>query len=207
MTDTTSVGAPIELPVLDISNPLDPNAGKAMLDAATTYGFLYVDSKGTDFTPADVKRAFELSQTFFKSPAEEKATCRIEPNVRLRPLTHPSPKRPSPLMIPSRTGAGPECTWRPWTRNISEPSRQLTSQLTSPDRRLQRVSQPLPLLPSSSAHKRANRAFNFGEFINNQAQQPLPPALAPHEAEIAHFAELCQKTCARVLTLLALGLG
>lgn len=148
MTDTTSVGAPIELPVLDISNPLDPNAGKAMLDAATTYGFLYVDSKGTDFTPADVKRAFELvshdlsqyiynriallfrpqltrnqttqSQTFFKSPAEEKATCRIEPNVRLRPLTHPSPKRPSPLMIPSRTGAGPECTWRPWTPNTSE---------------------------------------------------------------------------------------
>ncbi|RAK79812.1 putative oxidoreductase, 2OG-Fe(II) oxygenase family [Aspergillus fijiensis CBS 313.89] len=154
MTDTTSVGAPIELPVLDISNPLDPNAGKAMLDAATTYGFLYVDSKGTDFTPADVKRAFELSQTFFKSPAEEKATCRIEPNNR---------------------------GWSGMHVETLDPEHQRTGDF--------------------------KEAFNFGEFINNQAQQPLPPALAPHEAEIAHFAELCQKTCARVLTLLALGLG
>ncbi|PYH78765.1 oxidoreductase [Aspergillus uvarum CBS 121591] len=154
MTDTTSVGAPIELPVLDISNPLDPNAGKAMLDAATTYGFLYVDSKGTDFTPADVKRAFELSQTFFKSPAEEKATCRIEPNNR---------------------------GWSGMHVETLDPEHQRTGDF--------------------------KEAFNFGEFINHKAQQPLPPALAPHEAEIAHFADLCQKTCARVLTLLALGLG
>lgn len=56
----SDVGPPIDLPVLDISNPLDPEAGKALLAAATKYGFLYVDSRGTDFTAAEVDRAFEL---------------------------------------------------------------------------------------------------------------------------------------------------
>ncbi|RAL13958.1 putative oxidoreductase, 2OG-Fe(II) oxygenase family [Aspergillus homomorphus CBS 101889] len=154
MTDATPVGAPIDLPVLDVSNPLDPVAGKAMLDAATKYGFLYVDSKGTDFTPDDVKRAFELSQTFFKSPTEEKAACRIEPNNR---------------------------GWSGMHVETLDPEHQRTGDF--------------------------KEAFNFGEFINHKAQQPLPPALAPHETEIAHFADLCQKTCTRVLTLLALGLG
>ncbi|PYH44587.1 putative oxidoreductase, 2OG-Fe(II) oxygenase family [Aspergillus saccharolyticus JOP 1030-1] len=154
MTDATTVGAAIDLPILDISNPLDPNAGKAMLDAATKYGFLYVDSKGTDFTPDDVKRAFELSQTFFQSPTEEKATCRIEPNNR---------------------------GWSGMHVETLDPEHQRTGDF--------------------------KEAFNFGEFIDSKAQQPLPPALAPHESEIAHFADLCQKTCARVLTLLALGLG
>jgi isopenicillin N synthase-like dioxygenase len=49
-------------------------------------------------------------------------------------------------------------------------------------------------------------AMNFGEFKDGKAQQPLPPSLAPHEAEIGHFASLCNKTCNRILKLLALGL-
>ncbi|PGH05370.1 hypothetical protein AJ79_06839 [Helicocarpus griseus UAMH5409] len=49
-------------------------------------------------------------------------------------------------------------------------------------------------------------AFNFGEFKNNKAQQPLPASLIPHEADLAHFISLCQKTCNQILTLLALGL-
>ena len=57
MADTT---VPIELPVIDISNPHDPAVGKAMLDAAAKYGFLYVNSKGTDFTTEDVDHAFGL---------------------------------------------------------------------------------------------------------------------------------------------------
>jgi isopenicillin N synthase-like dioxygenase len=48
--------------------------------------------------------------------------------------------------------------------------------------------------------------MNFGDFKNGKAQQPLPPSLAPHEEEINAFAELCNKTCTRILTLLALGL-
>ena len=48
--------------------------------------------------------------------------------------------------------------------------------------------------------------MNFGEFQNGKAQQPLPQSLAAHEAEIAHFADLCTRTCNRILKLLALGL-
>lgn len=51
---------PIELPVIEISNPHDPAVGKAMLDAAAKYGFLYVNSRGTDFTVQDVNQGFEL---------------------------------------------------------------------------------------------------------------------------------------------------
>jgi isopenicillin N synthase-like dioxygenase len=50
------------------------------------------------------------------------------------------------------------------------------------------------------------RAMNFGDFKDGKAQQPLPASLAPHESEIHGFAELCNKTCTRVLTLLSLGL-
>ncbi|PYI11111.1 Clavaminate synthase-like protein, partial [Aspergillus sclerotiicarbonarius CBS 121057] len=150
----TDVGPPIELPVLDISNPLDPAAGKALLDAATKYGFLYVDSRGTDFTATEVDRAFELSKTFFASPAEEKSTCRIEPNNR---------------------------GWSGMHTETLDPEHQRTGDF--------------------------KEAFNFGEFQNNKAQQPLPASLQPHESEIAQFSSLCNKTCSRILTLLALGLG
>lgn len=50
------------------------------------------------------------------------------------------------------------------------------------------------------------RAMNFGEFRDGKAQQPLPPTLAPHEAEIGHFASLCNQTCTQIMSLLALGL-
>ncbi|EZF31364.1 hypothetical protein H101_05018 [Trichophyton interdigitale H6] len=49
-------------------------------------------------------------------------------------------------------------------------------------------------------------AINFGEFKNNKASQPLPKSLVPHEEDLNRFTSLCQKTCARILTLLALGL-
>jgi Isopenicillin N synthase and related dioxygenases len=48
--------------------------------------------------------------------------------------------------------------------------------------------------------------MNFGDFKDGKAQQLLPPSLTPHEAEINGFAEICNKTCTRILTLLALGL-
>lgn len=48
------------VPIINISNPYDPSVGKAMLDAAAIYGFLYVDSQSTDFTVQNVERAFEL---------------------------------------------------------------------------------------------------------------------------------------------------
>ncbi|KAJ6078995.1 hypothetical protein N7467_008748 [Penicillium canescens] len=144
---------PIELPVIDISNPHDPAVGKAMLDAAAKYGFLYVNSKGTDFTAEDVDHGFELSKKFFASPAAEKETCRIEPNNH---------------------------GWSGMHIETLDPEHQRTGDF--------------------------KEAMNFGDFKDGKAQQPLPPSLKPHESEINDFAGLCNKTCTRILTLLALGL-
>ncbi|KAA8652565.1 hypothetical protein EYZ11_002373 [Aspergillus tanneri] len=154
MEDSKAVGPAIQLPVLDISDPNDTAVGKAMMDAATKYGFLYVNSKGSDFTAQDVEKAFGLSKDFFMSPVEEKSTCRIQSNNR---------------------------GWSGMHVETLDPEHQRTGDF--------------------------KEGFNFGEFENGRAQQPLPPSLAPHETEIGHFADLCNKTCSRILKLLALGLG
>ncbi|KAL4741935.1 hypothetical protein BDV11DRAFT_181700 [Aspergillus similis] len=154
MAESALAGTSIELPILDISNPENPAVGEAMLDAATKYGFLYVDSKGTDFTAEDVRKAFERSKSFFASPIEEKEGSRIQSNNR---------------------------GWSGMHSETLDPEHQRTGDF--------------------------KEAFNFGEFTTEgKAQQPLPPALAPHEAEIANFASLCTKTCNRILSLLSLGL-
>ncbi|OJJ50971.1 hypothetical protein ASPZODRAFT_126948 [Penicilliopsis zonata CBS 506.65] len=153
MADPAPIGPPIELPVIDISNPDDPTVGKKMIDAAAKYGFLYVNSKGTDFAVEDVEKAFKLSKEFFASPYEEKEGCRITPNNR---------------------------GWSGMHTETLDPEHQRTGDF--------------------------KEAMNFGEFKDGKAQQPLPPALTPHEAEIAHFAALCNKTCSRILKLMALGL-
>jgi isopenicillin N synthase-like dioxygenase len=51
------------------------------------------------------------------------------------------------------------------------------------------------------------RAFNINEFVDGEPQQPLPDALAPHEADIGAFAKTCRSICTRVLELIALGLA
>ncbi|KAG6008053.1 hypothetical protein E4U21_005066 [Claviceps maximensis] len=49
-------------------------------------------------------------------------------------------------------------------------------------------------------------AFNFGEFINHKAQQPIPPTVAADEARFSAFANLCRALCLKILTLLGQGL-
>ncbi|KAI9831324.1 MAG: hypothetical protein M1819_005098 [Sarea resinae] len=49
-------------------------------------------------------------------------------------------------------------------------------------------------------------AFNFGEFVNGKAQQPLPEALERHEEELNYFSNLCHGLCIKILKLFALGL-
>ena len=48
--------------------------------------------------------------------------------------------------------------------------------------------------------------MNFREFANGKAQQPLPPSLDSHEAELSHFGVLCHELCIKLLRLFALGL-
>ncbi|KAG5950944.1 hypothetical protein E4U53_004131 [Claviceps sorghi] len=49
-------------------------------------------------------------------------------------------------------------------------------------------------------------AFNFGEFIDHKAQQPIPPTVAADEARFSAFANLCRALCLKILTLLGQGL-
>lgn len=49
-------------------------------------------------------------------------------------------------------------------------------------------------------------AFNFGEFVNGKAQQPLPPAFAGHELELSTFSAGCYELCGQILRLIAMGL-
>lgn len=50
------------------------------------------------------------------------------------------------------------------------------------------------------------RAFNFGEFVDGKAQQPVPAALAPHEGEISGIFDKCRGLALRILYLLGVGL-
>jgi isopenicillin N synthase-like dioxygenase len=45
------------------------------------------------------------------------------------------------------------------------------------------------------------RAFNFGEFKNGKAAQPLPKPLQQHEDFIGRFIDQCHALCNRVLEL------
>lgn len=56
---------PIQLPIIDISDPLNPAVGKDMLDAAIKYGFFYVHGKGSDFSAAEVDSTFALVSRSF----------------------------------------------------------------------------------------------------------------------------------------------
>lgn len=64
---------PLDIPLIDISSNNDHAAGKAMLDAAVKFGFLYVDSRSSCFTQSDVQGAFDISKEFFHLPRDEKS--------------------------------------------------------------------------------------------------------------------------------------
>ncbi|KAK5993455.1 hypothetical protein PT974_06886 [Cladobotryum mycophilum] len=50
-------------------------------------------------------------------------------------------------------------------------------------------------------------AFNFAEFINGKAQQPLPPTIAADEPQLYAFSNSCHTLCRKILHLLGVGLG
>ena len=49
----------------------------------------------------------------------------------------------------------------------------------------------------------SDRAFNIGEPINGQLQQPLPGPLRTHDGDFAGFFNACHTLCNRILMLLA----
>ena len=78
--DNATIDLPIiDLPIIDIST-FDHATGKAMLDAATKYGFLYISTPSTVFTPEVIDQEFTLSEKVFSLPTEEKKKYQIDEN-------------------------------------------------------------------------------------------------------------------------------
>ena len=48
--------------------------------------------------------------------------------------------------------------------------------------------------------------MNFGEFVDGRPNQPIPPALLGHEAELAQFFDLCRGVCLQLYRLFAMAL-
>ncbi|KAH6680833.1 oxidoreductase-like protein [Halenospora varia] len=72
-----------QIPVIDISGS-DPEVevAKKLVDAAATYGFVYIKSQGKDIPIETIDGMFNLSKAFFSSPIEEKKGCIITENNR-----------------------------------------------------------------------------------------------------------------------------
>ncbi|KAL1902721.1 hypothetical protein Sste5346_001164 [Sporothrix stenoceras] len=49
-------------------------------------------------------------------------------------------------------------------------------------------------------------AFNFGEFVDGKAQQPIPASIASDEPQIDSFFDLCYHLCLKLNDLLGIGL-
>ncbi|KAF2489761.1 oxidoreductase-like protein, partial [Lophium mytilinum] len=64
------------IPVIDISSPSSETA-RNILNAASTFGFVFVKNHDVGIPPADIQAIFDLSHTFFQSPTKVKATCSI----------------------------------------------------------------------------------------------------------------------------------
>lgn len=66
--------------MIDIS-PKNREAPSQLLDAAATYGFVFIEnSKEIGVPAADISRIFNLSKTFFASPTEVKQEVSISSN-------------------------------------------------------------------------------------------------------------------------------
>jgi isopenicillin N synthase-like dioxygenase len=53
----------------------------------------------------------------------------------------------------------------------------------------------------------ACRGFNFGDFNNGKATQPIPDTIEESQGQLAHFTDLCYNLTLRINTLLGIGLG
>ncbi|PQE28433.1 Oxoglutarate iron-dependent oxygenase protein [Rutstroemia sp. NJR-2017a BBW] len=70
------------IPVIDISGSLpEAEVAKQLVDAAATYGFVYIRNLGKDIPAEAIDRTFDLSKKFFSSSIEEKQGCKITENA------------------------------------------------------------------------------------------------------------------------------
>ncbi len=69
----------LQIPVVDISTK-NPQASTQLLDAASRYGFVFIENSHIGIPGQDVSDIFDLSKTFFASPVEVKEEVAISSN-------------------------------------------------------------------------------------------------------------------------------
>ncbi|KAK3110344.1 hypothetical protein LTR53_015445 [Teratosphaeriaceae sp. CCFEE 6253] len=78
-----SMGTEAQIPVIDI-RASNPDAPRQLLDAATRYGFVFIENKDTGVDVADINFMFDLSWQFFASPIEIKEEVSINSNKAVK---------------------------------------------------------------------------------------------------------------------------
>lgn len=65
-----------KIPTIDISSS-NKNSASQLLDAASKYGFVFIENDENGIPPQDIAHMFDLSKMFFASPVEVKQEVSI----------------------------------------------------------------------------------------------------------------------------------
>ncbi|KAF3910899.1 hypothetical protein ABW20_dc0108202 [Dactylellina cionopaga] len=76
MATEESTPVTAQIPVINVSQ-IDAETADRLVDAAATFGFIFVELESTNIEYNNVQHMFELSKKFFASPPSEKAKCAI----------------------------------------------------------------------------------------------------------------------------------
>jgi len=139
----------VSIPVIDIQ-PCNPEAPQQLLDAASEYGFVFVENNESGIEPEAIDRMFELSQAFFAAPVEVKEEVSISSNK-----------------------AGKNFGWL--SRGVEK------------------------LDPTTQQRPDVKEAFNIGEPVDGQFQQPMPKQLESHVETMIDFQRRCHQLCQAIL--------
>ncbi len=69
----------ISIPTIDISER-NHNAASELLDAASRYGFVFIENGESGIPPKNIAHMFDISRNFFAAPEEVKSEAAISSN-------------------------------------------------------------------------------------------------------------------------------
>ncbi|KAF3088296.1 hypothetical protein TWF102_010202 [Orbilia oligospora] len=79
MSTAEPTPATAQIPVINVSQ-IDIETADRLVDAAATFGFIFVELESTNIDYNSVQHMFQLSKKFFSSPRAEKEKCAISEN-------------------------------------------------------------------------------------------------------------------------------
>jgi isopenicillin N synthase-like dioxygenase len=76
----SSATTELSIPIIDISDN-NKNAASELLDAASQYGFVFIENTQRGIPSKDIARMFDISRRFFAAPDKVKETVAISSNI------------------------------------------------------------------------------------------------------------------------------